>query len=353
MCHGVAALLIIGGVVALLTPLTTVSSFAPSATIYQPRLRPQHRLSSTTTSDRDFDFDNIDDTTTEDDLTKEELLLRLSEVRSYYRGRPEEGMTQEAVCLKLLSTRLRNLHLNRSFVATSTIPNAGYGLFASRDIKDGELITLYPGDAVFSFEQDVGESSSGSIRSVMFGAHTKPEHREIKRVLTHEARGYEMEINDYTSIVGDPMLGFSDTAYTGHFANDGGYLTKFDDAGRQAYKKETLERHNAAIFVLEGAHMGMVATKAIQKGSEVFLSYGEGYWLSRSDSDLAGKEREKILGEIEGNMEERRKIKRATTMTASGVGRSTAVTSSNKKSKKKKSKKKKNAIDSRAKGFGK
>jgi uncharacterized membrane protein YukC len=70
----------------------------------------------------------------------------------------------------------------------------------------------------------------------------------------------------------------------------------------------------------------------------------EGYWLSRSDSDLGGKERERILGEIEVNMEERRKIKRATTMTAE---QSTAVKSSNKKGKKKKSEKKKNQ------GFGK
>ncbi len=271
--------------VALLTPLAV--SFSPSAIVsVYPKLQPQHfytsyssrpRLASTTTSDRDFDTDD----TTKDDLTKEELLLRLSEVRSYYRGRPEEGMTQDAVCLKLLSTRLRNLHLNRSFVSTSTIPNAGYGLFASRDIKDGELITLYPGDAVFSFDEQVvgdeGEEKSSAgppIRSIMFGAHTKPEHWEINRVLSHEARGYEMEISAYTSIVGDPSLGFSDAAYTGHFANDGGYLTDFDDAGRQAYRKETLERYNAANFVFEGAHMGTVATKAIKKGSEVFLSYG-------------------------------------------------------------------------------
>ena len=284
MCH---ASLLIG--VALLTPLAV--SFSPSiVSVYPKQLQPRHfsssysslpRLASTTTSDRDFDTDD----TTKDDLTKEELLLRLSEVRSYYRERPDEGMIQEAVCLKLLCTRLQNLHLNRSFVATSTIPNAGYGLFASRDIKDGELITLYPGDALLSFDEQVvgdeGEEKSSAgplqqkqIRSIMFGAHTKPEHREINRVLSHEARGYEMEISAYTSIVGDPSLGFSNAAYTGHFANDGGYLTDFDDASRQAYRKETLERYNAANFVFEGAHMGTVATKAIKKGSEVFLSYG-------------------------------------------------------------------------------
>eukprot|EP00957_Ditylum_brightwellii_P198046 15088891-Ditylum_brightwellii.AAC.1 len=75
----------------------------------------------------------------------------------------------------------------------------------------------------------------------MFGAHTKPEHRDINRVMTHEARGYEMEISTCTSIVGDPSIGFSDAAYIAHYANDGGYLTDFGDSGRKAYQKETLE----------------------------------------------------------------------------------------------------------------
>ena len=158
-------------------------------------------------------------------------------------------MTQEAICLKLLCTRLPNLHLNRSFVADSTIPDAGYGLFASRDIMEGELITLYPGDAVLSRSVEVGEGdekSAGPISSIMFGSHIATEYRDINRVLTHEARGYEMEITSYTSIVGDPTtLGFTDKSYIGHFANDGGYLREFDDAGRKAYEKETLERYNA------------------------------------------------------------------------------------------------------------
>lgn len=240
--------------VALLTPLA--ASFAPA--VLYPRHQPHHHHTQTQIQinpSHDFDID----TTEEDDLTKEELLLRLSETRSYYRERPEEGMTQEAICLKLLSTRFPNLHLNRSFVANSTIPNAGYGLFASRDIKDGELITLYPGDAVFSKSVEVGEGDEKSavpISSIMFGSHITTEHRDINRVLTHEARGYEMEITSYTSIVGDPTIGFTDKTYIGHFANDGGYLREFDYASRKAYEKETLERYNAvsACLLFIGLH---------------------------------------------------------------------------------------------------
>ena len=129
-----------------------------------------------------------------------------------------------------------------------------------------------------------------------------------------------------------------------------------------------------ANFVMEGAHMGTVATKPIKKGDEVFLSYGEGYWLSRSDSSdssSAGKKgRADILVEIENNMEERRKIKRATTLTAASasgvdVGRSSSDGKSsgveeanddgNNGNRKSRRKNKKNSRDggAKTKGFGK
>ena len=239
MCTYISLLLLVA--VARLTPLV---AFAPAG-VYPRRQSHQHTATQIQISPS-YDIDiNV---TEEDDLTKEELLLRLSETRSYYRKRSEEGMTQDAICLKLLCTRLPNLHLNRSFVADSTIPDAGYGLFASRDIMEGELITLYPGDAVLSKSVEVGEGnekSAGPISSTMFGSHIATEYRDINRVLTHEARGYEMEITSYTSIVGNPTLGYTDRSYIGHFANDGGYLREFDDAGRKAFENETLERYNA------------------------------------------------------------------------------------------------------------
>ena len=101
-----------------------------------------------------------------DDLTKYEFGLRLKEVRDYYRETNE--MSQENVCLTLFRTRLPNLRLNRCHVgAESTIPGAGRGLFVSRDIEEGGLITLYPGDVMFAWETSVGDFS-GQV-SVMVG----------------------------------------------------------------------------------------------------------------------------------------------------------------------------------------
>jgi hypothetical protein len=232
-----------------------------------------------------------------DDLTKQDMLLRLAEVRNYYRENPDEQITQADICLKLLCTRLSKLRLNRCYVATSLIEEAGNGVFAGRDIAEGELITLYPGDAVLlqsptkndddadDADADVS-SSTPSVVGVMFGNHVVGADRNTSRVATHDARGYEMEINQYTTIVGDPLIGGSNQAYLGHFVNDGASLHEFDTASREHYATATASKCNAAHFVLEGAHMGTVATRDIPKGDEVFVSYGDGYWLSRSDSEL-------------------------------------------------------------------
>lgn len=236
-----------------------------------------------------------------DSLTKEELLLRLSEVRKHYRDNPEKNLSQSDVCLRLLSTRFPDLMLNRCYIAKSTILEAGFGVFAKRNIHEGELITLYPGDAVLI---DNHEDNDDAVMAVMFGSHIKQEDRNFDRVTSPFARSYEMEINDNTSIIGDPNLR-DYAAYLGHFINDGASLGSFDEYSRKLYAKGTLSKFNAAVLVFEGAHMGAVATRKIMKGEEIFLSYGEGYWLSRLDIEST-PERENVLKSIKTKMARRR-----------------------------------------------
>lgn len=97
----------------------------------------------------------------DDDLTLEEYILRLSEVRGHYQRTGE--LSQEQVCMNMLATRCVGLNLNRCYVGMSTVPGAGRGLFASRDICEGELITLYPGDALLYWKngRNTPECSGG------------------------------------------------------------------------------------------------------------------------------------------------------------------------------------------------
>lgn len=78
-------------------------------------------------------------------------------------------MLQEVVRRNLHCKRINNLHISRSRVAPSTINGAGQGLFATRDIEAGELITCYPGDAVLCWE-DSDHSWARDIR-VFHGSH--------------------------------------------------------------------------------------------------------------------------------------------------------------------------------------
>jgi hypothetical protein len=222
-----------------------------------------------------------------DDLTKEELASRFAEVLDYYRTSNE--MPQETVCLNMLRTRLPNLRLNRCFVAPSTIPESGSGLFASRKFLKGELVTLYPGDALLAWPKDVGDFSNGNV-GVMFGNHVVGIDRDPNRVSTDVARSYELKIGTNHSIVADPLL-VGDAAYLGHMINDGATLSSSSNASRTMYSRATFEKHNAAFFVMEGCHFAATATKDIERGQEIFVSYGEGYWLSRSVAAAASKKK--------------------------------------------------------------
>lgn len=285
-----------------------------------------------------------------DNLTKQDITLRMYEVRDHYRKNPEEGVTEVDVCMSLLRTRLTNLELNRCFVGPSTIAEAGNGLFASRDIAEGELITLYPGDVVLlqdstattSSDDDAAAAAGASIASapvgVMFGNHVLAGDRDTGRVTSQEARSYEMEINKFTSIVADPLIEGTNGAYLGHFTNDGASLmAPFDDASRKVYAEATKASANAAHLVVEGAHMATVATTAISKGDEVFVTYGAGYWLCRSydpDSTAPG-----VVVEIKG---------------ANLGGSSSAKSTESRKDRRKNKKKKKDSpkSDEKKRGFG-
>jgi hypothetical protein len=253
-------------------------SYSRSTTTVSPASqRPLATASDTEGSARDDD--SVNSETADDDLTQEELALRFSEVREHYRQSNE--LSQEEICLNLIRTRLSDLRLNRCYVAPSTIPNAGQGLLASRPIDAGELITLFPGDALLVWNHTVGDFSNGNYQGAMFGNHVTD--RDAALVSTAAARAFELKIGPQHSIVADPTR-LADAAYLGHMANDGAMLSRTDRKARTRYAQTTRQRHNAAFFEVEGSHFAATATKDIGQDEEIFVSYGEGYWMSRISS---------------------------------------------------------------------
>ena len=88
-----------------------------------------------------------------DSLTLEALRTRLRDTwRSLCEGADQGAIRGVSVgewaSRSLLTTRLDGLALDRVHLAKSGIEGAGDGLFASRDLQAGSLVTLYPGDAL-------------------------------------------------------------------------------------------------------------------------------------------------------------------------------------------------------------
>jgi hypothetical protein len=220
-----------------------------------------------------------------DDLTSQELALRFRDVLAFFAsaapGDPSIAHFSETYSpqLSLLRGRLDDLHLSRCTVLPSTIPGSGNGLFATRNIEKGELVTLFPGDAIL-FRDGEREEVTGAMFGIL------PRQVGSLSLTDDAARAYEIRSSNKHSIVGDPSR-TDDSAYLGHIANDGAILTKGDDLSRTVYSSKSAKAANTAFQdVHEGCHIGLFAMQPIPKGREIFVSYGEGYWLSRGSNEI-------------------------------------------------------------------
>lgn len=179
--------------------------------------------------------------------------------------RNEERATQD-----LLSRRLPQLELNRCYVHKSAIAGAGRGVFAKRDIMQGELVTFYPGDVVGIYLSDGKEK-----------VLRKSDQSEVAlRALRKRTHAYQMDVGQASRcfICGDPDL-TEDPAYLGHMINDGSMCS--DKASTKRYNLETNAMQNVAQFFIDGCHVAIVALRDISKDEELLISYGPQFWLAK------------------------------------------------------------------------
>ena len=143
----------------------------------------------------------------------------------------------------------------------------GQGVFATRDIAKGELLTLYPPDAFIL----VGEDRTHVTRSAdQLGGHDR---------LLHLIRFYSQTLEGNVRVLGDPRAA-SDPAYLGHMIN---CAVGRPGQGRLSYKiqKALWNRHNAKpVQLLTKVQWAFVAVRSIRQGDEILTFYGSGYWAS-------------------------------------------------------------------------
>ena len=256
----------------------------------------------------------------EPSLTSEMLSLRFRDVFAHFRSlrptskdnRDEQPATIEIpdesiIRMNLLRTRHGNLELDKCRIDVSTIPDAGYGVYATTTIQRNEFITLYPGDAIIQWKHKdhLDPATDGGIQ-IFFGTHI-PESERTAAALDNNnfhcknssddskhrifmnhipsARGYEVRVNDTISVIGDPNRK-SDSAYLGHMINDyctiQGNNTQTEEEIIRQYNIQSIQKSNCKIQVgIDQCHVEIVATRDIASDEELFLSYGSNYWLSR------------------------------------------------------------------------
>ncbi|KAG5186591.1 hypothetical protein JKP88DRAFT_135917, partial [Tribonema minus] len=164
----------------------------------------------------------------------------------------------------------------------------GSGVFAKRDIKEGEFVTFYPCDAFY-----VGDPvHSGSTAAIRFDDRMSSEKCEEL-----------MKSSAYTlgscgigrMFIGDPDV-TDDKWFLGHMINDGVAITqRCEDMVTQCvvYTRASRARANVeAVYLSVGRQLcvvAMCANKDVRLGEEVLYSYDFPYWLSQVGSECDGE----------------------------------------------------------------
>jgi len=137
--------------------------------------------------------------------------------------------------------------------------NRGMGLFATRDIEEGEYITTFP---VHWIVMTDGEQREFGCSRKCYGEDTDFEEL-IKSGHLNKLADYSMGILQDLTIISDPLFK-NDNRLVGHFINDLSFIPS---------EEYNVEKQNVGFKVLD-----VHAIKKINKGDELSLAYGPEYW---------------------------------------------------------------------------
>lgn len=235
-----------------------------------------------------------------DELTIDTLALHLAAARAKYHL-DASGVPDESVCHFMLTTRMEGLPLARVRVEPSSgsAPRwhrrgSSEGLYAIRTIAAGELITLYPADALMLWEDST--RSEGSDVRFIFGKHIGEADRDPARIMGEWA---ELVVHKNMSVMTDPRASH-DAAYMGHAVNDGAMCASPER--QEAYERDSSAVANAEVVPLDVAeqdaqgqqqllHLAVRATRDIAQGAEVLMPYGYAWWYKRMPDNAGIKTR--------------------------------------------------------------
>lgn len=155
--------------------------------------------------------------------------------------------------------------LNKNFIAKSKIE--GLGAFAKRNIKKGEIVSMYPSEIV---QLHCSGKSYPTCSDRVMEKYNLSDENNMDEYINNNRNIYKM--NENYSIAGDHFI--SDTNFTGHLLNDACDGTKEND---DMYNIMSF-RHQNCIYYPYKIFILIVACKNINKNEELLVSYQTDYW---------------------------------------------------------------------------
>jgi hypothetical protein len=159
-------------------------------------------------------------------------------------------------------------------------PISGNGLFATRDIQAGEILTFYPCDV---YIDKVAEG--GSPGKVLVTCANVADRSRVQALVADAT--YRFDDRDF-AFIGDPKMN-RDPWFLGHMANDSVCIKGNGDQDLQRaiiYTKCALQHGNAEFTPVRHRHhtvsIGIESVRSISAGDEILVGYGPAYWLAAS-----------------------------------------------------------------------
>ena len=176
----------------------------------------------------------------------------------------------ELATFLMLGKNIRPTGLCNVRIAASS--THGEGVFAQRNLKRGDLVTLHPCDYI----------------SINLGNHTAawvPTHvdmPEMTELLSKVLFQYSASVDGTCfSVAADPTIPATPTACA-HLINDGAIIEDrdFDYATLRKYVEDSTAAQNCHFVTLAGVCVAAVASRDIKRNEELFASYGAPFWAS-------------------------------------------------------------------------
>lgn len=155
----------------------------------------------------------------------------------------------------------------------------GKGVFATRAIQSGTIVTIYPAHVVGTLQNDGIMSCRGSDEDIKFVQQTPDEkHKNFQ--------DYMADFNGSIRVIGNPDK-TSDTRQIGHMINDSAMVdfTDFSSGGikNTIGKYVVMSKNNCTIKINNDIGLMYILTiRDIAEGEELYCSYDAKYWFDRS-----------------------------------------------------------------------